>query len=85
MNSEDTGKTLALLATMYGRMILISEIADLAPIERTQIPTDPPAYAGMFWSYTPAQQRQYPIGQTLAPQVTPRGFCFQGGRPAPQS
>jgi hypothetical protein len=36
-------------------MILISEVADLAPIERLHIPTKPQAYTGTFWSYTPAQ------------------------------
>ncbi|MCZ6523175.1 MAG: DUF1264 domain-containing protein [Alphaproteobacteria bacterium] len=45
--------TLEFLATTYGRMIIISEIADLAPIERTLIPTDPQSFMGTFWSYTP--------------------------------
>ncbi len=52
---KEAEETLNFLATTYGRMILISEIADLAPIERTHIPTDPRAYTGTFWSYTPAQ------------------------------
>ncbi len=39
MNPEATKKTLAFLATTYGRMILISEIAEHAAIERTHIPT----------------------------------------------
>ncbi len=50
-----TKKTLEFLATTRGRMILISEVADLAPIERLHIPTKPQAYTGTFWSYTPAQ------------------------------
>lgn len=53
MNPEDTKNTLAFLATTYGRMILITEIADLAPIERLHIPTEPQAYTGTFWSYQP--------------------------------
>ncbi len=55
MDPENTKKTLEFLATTHGRMILISEVADLAPIERTHIPTEPRAYTGTFWSYTPAQ------------------------------
>ncbi len=50
---EEAKKTLEFLATTYGRMIIISEIADLAPIERMHIPTDPQSYKGTFWSYTP--------------------------------
>ena len=53
MNPEDTKKTLAFLATTHGRLILISEIADLAPIERTHIPAAPQSYTGTFWSYQP--------------------------------
>ncbi len=53
-----TGKaekdTLDFLATTYGRMIIISEIADLAPIERTHIPTNPQEFMGTFWSYSPS-------------------------------
>jgi hypothetical protein len=55
MDPENTKKTLEFLATTHGRMILISEVADLAPIERLHIPTKPQAYTGTFWSYTPAQ------------------------------
>ena len=55
MDAENTKNTLAFLAGTHGRMILISEIADLAPIERTKIPTDPRPYTGTFWSYTPSQ------------------------------
>ncbi len=55
MDAENTKNTLAFLATTRGRMILISEIADLAPIERTHIPADPQVYNGTFWNYTPAQ------------------------------
>ncbi len=55
MDPENTKKTLEFLATTRGRMILISEVADLAPIERTHIPTNPQAYTGTFWSYTPSQ------------------------------
>ncbi len=55
MDAENTKNTLAFLATTHGRMILISEVADLAPIERTHIPTEPRAYTGTFWSYIPAQ------------------------------
>ena len=47
--------TLEFLATTYGRMIIISEIADLAPIERIHIPTDPQSWMGTFWSYTPSE------------------------------
>ncbi len=47
--------TLDFLATTYGRMIIISEIADLAPIERTHIPTNPQEFIGTFWSYSPSQ------------------------------
>ena len=47
--------TLDFLATTYGRMIIISEIADLAPIERTHIPTNPQEFMGTFWSYSPSQ------------------------------
>ncbi len=53
MNPEDTKNTLAFLATTRGRMILITEVADLAPIERLHIPTEPRAYTGTFWSYQP--------------------------------
>ncbi len=45
--------TLAFLATTSGRMIIISEIADLAPIERTHIPANPQEYMGTIWSYSP--------------------------------
>ena len=55
MDAENTKKTLEFLATTRGRMILISEVADLAPIERLHIPTAPQAYSGTFWSYTPTQ------------------------------
>ncbi len=55
MNPEDTKNTLAFLATTRGRMILITEVADLAPIERLHIPTKPQGYTGTFGSYTPAQ------------------------------
>ena len=47
--------TLDFLATTYGRMIIISEIADLAPIERTHIPANPQEFMGTFWSYSPSQ------------------------------
>ncbi len=53
MNPEATKKTLDFLATTRGRMILITEIADLAPIERTQIPTAARPYTGTFWSFQP--------------------------------
>ena len=52
---EEAKKTLEFLATTYGRMIIISEIADLAPIERIHIPTDPQSWMGTFWSYTPSE------------------------------
>ncbi len=55
MNPKATKNTLAFLATTRGRMILITEIADLAPIERTHIPTKPQAYTGTFWSYQPTK------------------------------
>ncbi len=55
MDAENTKNTLEFLSTTRGRLILISEVADLAPIERTHIPADPQAYTGTFWSYTPAQ------------------------------
>ncbi len=51
--AAEAKETLEFLATTYGRMIIISEIADLAPIERTLIPTDPQSYMGTFWSFTP--------------------------------
>ncbi len=54
MDAENTKNTLEFLATTRGRMILISEVADLAPFERTHIPTDPQVYSGTFWSYTAA-------------------------------
>ncbi len=54
MSIEEGKKVLKLLEHTYGRMILISEIADLAPIERTHIPTEPQVYKGTFWSYTPS-------------------------------
>ncbi len=54
MDAENTKKTLEFLATTRGRMILISEVADLAPIERLHIPTEPQAYTGTFWCFTPA-------------------------------
>ncbi len=38
MKPEDAKKTLEFLATTYGRMILISEVAGHAAIEQTQIP-----------------------------------------------
>ncbi len=50
---KEAKATLEFLATTYGRMIIISEIADLAPIERMHIPTDPQSFMGTFWSYTP--------------------------------
>ncbi len=53
MNPKDTKKTLDFLATTHGRMILITEIADLAPIERTHIPTAAQPYTGTFWSFQP--------------------------------
>ncbi len=43
------------LATTYGRMIIISEVADLAPIERTHIPANPQEFMGTFWSYKPSK------------------------------
>ncbi len=52
---KEAKATLDFLATTYGRMIIISEIADLAPIERMHIPTDPQSYVGTFWSYTPSE------------------------------
>ena len=52
---EEAKKTLEFLATTYGRMIIISEIADLAPIERMHIPTSPQSWKGTFWSYTPSK------------------------------
>ncbi len=52
---EEAKKTLEFLATTYGRMIIISEIADLAPIERTHIPTNPQEFMGTFWSYSPSE------------------------------
>ncbi len=55
MDAENTKNTLEFLSTTRGRMILISEVADLAPIERLHIPAKPQAYTGTFWSYTPAQ------------------------------
>ncbi len=55
MDAENTKNTLEFLSTTRGRMILISEVADLAPIERTHIPTEPQAYTGTVWRYTPAQ------------------------------
>ncbi len=55
LSPEKEKETLDFLATTYGRMIIISEIADLAPIERTKIPTNPQEFMGTFWSYSPAQ------------------------------
>ncbi len=55
MNPEATKKTLDFLATTRGRMILITEIADLAPIERTHIPTAAKPYTGTFWSFQPSK------------------------------
>ena len=53
MNPEDTKKTLDFVATTHGRMIIITEIADLAPIERTHIPTEAQPYTRKFWSFHP--------------------------------
>ena len=53
MNPEDTKKTLDVLATTHGRMLIITEIADLAPIERTHIATEAQPYTGTFWSFQP--------------------------------
>ncbi|MCZ6626809.1 MAG: DUF1264 domain-containing protein, partial [SAR324 cluster bacterium] len=44
MPGEDGKKTLEFLATTYGRMILITEIADSGPHERTKIPTEARKY-----------------------------------------
>jgi hypothetical protein len=53
LSPEKEKEMLDFLATTHGRMIIISEIADLAPIERTHIPTDPMEFIGTFWSYSP--------------------------------
>ncbi len=53
LSPEKEKEMLDFLATTHGRMIIISEIADLAPIERTLIPTDPINFIGTFWSYPP--------------------------------
>ncbi len=55
LSGKEEKDTLDFLATTYGRMIIISEIADLAPIERTHIPANPQEFMGTFWSYSPAQ------------------------------
>ena len=55
LSGQEEKDTLAFLATTYGRMIIISEIADLAPIERTIIPADPQEFMGTFWNYSPPE------------------------------
>ena len=55
LSGQEEKDTLDFLATTYGRMIIISEIADLAPIERTHIPADPQEFMGTFWSYSPSE------------------------------
>lgn len=55
MSEEDTKKTLDFLATTYGRMIIISELADSGPHERTHIPTEMRPYVGTFWKYMPSK------------------------------
>ena len=55
LSGQAVQDTLDFLATTRGRMILITEIADLAPIERTHIPANPQEFMGTFWSYSPAQ------------------------------
>ena len=55
LSGQAAKDTLDFLATTYGRMIIISEIADLAPIERTHIPADPQEFMGTFWSYSPSE------------------------------
>ncbi|MCZ6645235.1 MAG: DUF1264 domain-containing protein [SAR324 cluster bacterium] len=53
LQGEEADKMLKMLAATYGRMILISEIADSGPHERTHIPTEARDYIGTFWSYSP--------------------------------
>ncbi len=53
LKGEDAKNTLDFLATTYGRMIIISELADSGPHERTHIPTEARPYIGTFWKYLP--------------------------------
>ncbi len=53
MQGEEAKKMLAFLATTHGRMIIISELADSGPHERTHIPTEARPYIGTFWKYIP--------------------------------
>lgn len=50
---EEAKKTIDFLATTYGRMILITEIADSGPHERTHIPTEAREFIGTFWKFSP--------------------------------
>lgn len=51
--ADKAKETLDFLATTYGRMILITELADSGPHERTHIPTEARKYMGTFWNFTP--------------------------------
>jgi len=53
MPGEEGKKTLDFLATTYGRMILITELADSGPHEKTFIPTKAREFMGTFYKYTP--------------------------------
>ncbi len=53
LSAEEAKKTLDFLATTYGRMILITELADSGPHEKTHIPTKAREFMGTFWKYTP--------------------------------
>ncbi len=56
MKGEEAQKTLDFLATTYGRMIIISELADSGPHERTHIPTEARPYIGTFWKFVPPKK-----------------------------
>lgn len=53
MSAEEGKKTLDFLATTYGRMILITELADSGPHEKTHIPTEAREFVGTFYNFTP--------------------------------
>lgn len=53
LKGDEAKKTMDFLATTYGRMIIISELADSGPHERTHIPTEARKYIGTFWKYIP--------------------------------
>jgi len=56
LKGEDAKKTLDLLATTSGRMIIISELADSGPHRQTHIPAEARPYIGTFWKFIPPKK-----------------------------